>query len=63
MGTLNFLQILIAVLLIMLLFGDVKSLKFFFFSKFLKPSKKYKKTGKKGIEPLSFGFGNHCSTY
>ena len=22
---------------------------------------KKRKTGKKGLEPLSFGFGNHCS--
>jgi hypothetical protein len=21
-----------------------------------------KKTGKRGVEPLTFGFGNHCST-
>ena len=65
MGNFSLGQLIILILLILLAFGDfsklTKSLKHFLNKhQFINTEKK--KTGKKGVEPLTFGFGNHCST-
>jgi hypothetical protein len=63
MRNIKFKQILILILIIFFFFGDFSNLK-----KTIKIFLKkliillIKKTGKKGLEPLSFGFGNRCST-
>ena len=56
-------QIIILIILGFFLFSDFSKIK-----NYLKIiNKNYntfinKKTGKKGVEPLTFGFGNQCST-
>ncbi len=64
MGRFSVSQLIIFVLFCVLVFGDVpkmiSNLKVFLKKrKFISIKKK---TGKKGLEPLTFGFGNHCST-
>lgn len=59
----SFAQILILLTLAFLFFGDISSLK----KKSERNKEKIKKikieiTEEKGLEPLTFGFGNHYST-
>lgn len=64
MGNFSFGQLLILFLLVLLMFGDfskiLTNIKRIFTTRKSRVTKK--KTGKKGVEPLTFGFGNHCST-
>ena len=60
---------LVAVIFIgILLFSDFSKI-VNYFRDFIKNNKIYKNlkkkvnSGKKGFEPLTFGFGNHCSAY
>ena len=61
MGTIGFGQVIVISLLMLLVFGDVTKLSEKIKSGFSN-TRHEKKTGKKGVEPLTFGFGNHCST-
>ena len=55
-------QFLVVGFVCFLLFGDYGVIKKKV-NKFIgKLIRLYKKTRKKGLEPLTFGFGNHCST-
>jgi hypothetical protein len=63
MRNVGFGQLVVLLLLCFLLFGDFTRIK----EKVLEVSHTFKiaylkMTGKKGVEPLTFGFGNHCST-
>ena len=65
MTTFSLGQIIIIILLTFLIFGDVSKIKRKiknYTKKKIKMYKTSKSTGKKGFEPMTFGFGNHCST-
>ena len=68
--TLSIFQLFILIIILILFFGDIQYLKKnintmlnYFYKNKNSILKKKKVSGKKGFEPLNYGFGNRCSTY